>query len=214
MYFLSFNKKNSRPVKDLFKGFTILELMVTLTIGTIILATVITGQSKYTDSASLKALVNDVSLTIRQSQVYGLSVKENSTGSNNFKTSYGINFNTSFNDKYVYFGDSGSTLNGIYDGSYPGCAQECIQMNTIPRGNLLVNPMCRIALNGVETCDIGRADIVFTRPSPEAQITIFNNSNGAQLSMSGYKGIRIKFVSPKGATRSIVIYTTGQISVQ
>lgn len=193
------------------KGFTLLELMITLAIGMFILTTVVIGQSKYTDSAALKGLVNDISLTLRQAQVYGLSVKENTPG--DFKTSYGIFFNAFHPTEYIYFGDTGATMNGNYDGTNTVCTGECIQLVQITKGNQIVNPICRIDLTNAETCDVWKVSIVFVRPAPEAKMTLYSTS-GAPLSMTGYKGVRVKFISPQGIVRSIVVYTTGQISVQ
>lgn len=189
-----------------------------IAIGGVILGTVIGGQAKYTDAAALKGLVNDVSLDVRQAQIYGISIREKSTGTQDFTGSYGLSFHTGYPSSYVKFIDKAAP-SGTYDAmSFASCAGfgsiECLGIIPITRGNTLVNPMCRIATSGAESCDVGRADIVFARPSTAAKIAFFSNADGSQYSSSGHIGLRIKFTSPKGITKSVVVYTSGQISVQ
>ncbi len=200
-------------------GFTLVEFLVSISIGLVILVGVVIGQSAFNDKAALKAVVNEISLSLRQAQIYGISVKENTAGTNDFTGSYGLSFHAAYPSTYVYFIDKQAPLL-TYDGSsFTTCANtgstECLAINTISRGNKLVNPMCRIPTNGgAEVCDIGRADITFGRPSTDARIVYYSNTDGSIVSSTGYKGLRIKFTSPGGAIKSVVVYTTGQISVQ
>lgn len=192
--------------------------MVSISIGVLILTTVLMGQSTYNDGAALKALVNDASLTLRQSQVYGISVKEFTTGSENFGVAYGLEFNTTStgsNNAYIYFGDKGSPKNGIYDSGWlcpTGGTSECIEKVILSRGNT-ISQMCRVYLNNTSTCDVARADITFLRPATEAKVQLYNSS-GSALTSPTIKGVKIVFSSPKGALRNMTVYTTGQISVQ
>ncbi len=199
-------------------GFTLLELMVSISIGVLILTTVLIGQSTYNDGAALKALVNDASLTLRQSQVYGISVKEFTPGLGDFSVAYGLEFNTTSagsNNAYIYFGDKGSPKNGLYDSGWScpiGGASECIEKVILTRGNT-ISQMCRIYLDNTSTCDVARADVTFLRPATEAKVQLYNSSGGA-LTSPTIKGVRIVFSSPKAALRNMTVYTTGQISVQ
>ncbi len=206
MYFIFKNKNR--------QGFTLLEFLVSISIGMVILVGVVIGQEKYNDLAALKIQANDAAALLRQAQIYGLSEKESAVGSNNFRSAYGLNFNISWLNSYYYFADPPTSGNHIYDGTYGVCDQECIQMITLSRGNKLVNPFCRVALDNTETCDVERIDITYARPSTEASIYAYSNSNGSLLSMNGYKGVRVKFISPRGRLRSVVVYSSGQISIQ
>lgn len=204
----------SFPSQIKLKGFTILEFMVTITIGLVILTTVSLGQSKYNEASSLKGTVNDISIALRQAQIYGISVKEFTPGSNDFAASYGLSLNIVYPSAYVYFADRG-TKDGIYTGAFGTCAAgggtECIEVVPIPRGNTITS-ICTIPLSGADVCNVGQTHITFVRPATEAKIVSYNTTGG--LIAPGYKGVKINFRSPSNSTRYITVYTTGQISVQ
>lgn len=197
-------------------GFTLIELLVTITIATVILTVVLMNQSTYTDTAALSNLADEVGLTISQAQAYGIGVKEFSPGTSNFSASYGLTFSllsTGSNTEYLSFADRDA--DHIYGGAWScpvGGVSECVSKSTISRGNY-IESLCVVRTIGADLCDVGRVDMVFARPSTEAQIVFFNNS-GQQYSPANIKGAKIMFRSPKGASRSVIVYGTGQISVQ
>lgn len=195
--------------KNTSRGFTLVELLMTISIMLIILGALVFNQSHYSDGAALKNLGDTIGLTLRQAQIYGVSVKEFNTGSNNFTAAYGVDFNMTTPTAYISFADIPveSTYNGIYDGG-----PELITTNPITQGNT-INGLCEIPLSGQPNCSIGHVDITFLRPEITAQMVFFDTS-GNKLSLSGVEGTQIKLLSPAGNTRSVTIYTTGQISVK
>jgi len=207
--------------QDKSRGFTLIELLVSIGIMLIILGTLVFNQSHYSDGAALKNLADTIGLTIRQAQIYGISVKEFNTGSNNFSSAYGAEFNilaTGANNAYIFFADV-PDVNNVYNGTYDsgwscplGGSSECITKTSITQGNT-INGLCEIPLVGQPNCSIGRVDITFLRPEITAQMVFFDTS-GNQLSSTGVEGAQIKLLSPAGNTRSVTIYTTGQISVK
>ena len=217
MFSHSFNKLITTKLsfaKKFARGFTLVELVVVMSIGVLIMTTIVGGQSRYTDAATLKGLANDVSLDLRQAQVYGISVKVSPTDNTDFNGVYGLSFNKSYVSDYVAFKEGSGTF-GVYDSNnHTSCSGECLIINPINRGNK-INQICRIPIANPQTldCNLGRADITFVRPSTEAKIVYFNTSGGI-ISSTGYQGLRIEFISPGGVKRSVVIYTSGQISVQ
>jgi prepilin-type N-terminal cleavage/methylation domain-containing protein len=198
-------------------GFTLVELMVTVSIMLIILGTLVFHQSTYSDGAALNNLADTIGLTLRQAQIYGISVKEFNTGSNNFSVAYGADFDilpSAGNNAYIFFADL-SPQNGIYDSGWScpiGGTSECITKSSITGGNT-ISSLCEIPLTGPNNCSIGRIDITFLRPEITANMAFFDSA-GNPLSLSGVKGAQIKLLSPGGSTRSVTIYTTGQISVE
>jgi len=206
--------KNSR-------GFSLLELMVSITIMLVIISVILSNQSTYTKGASLKNLANDIGLSLRQAQVYGISVKERSVGSGDFSGAYGIDFNlidgVGSPTIYLFFIDRNA--NGYYDytGNWADCpineASECIKRIDITGGNT-IQQLCLIASNGVVRCDVPlpRADVVFLRPDTKASITFFSIIGGVWS--LPYSGLRIKLVSPTNEERLVDIYNTGQISIK
>lgn len=197
-------------------GFTLIELLVTITIVTVILTIVVLNQSTYTDTAALSNLADEIGLTVSQAQAYGIGVKEFTPGSSEFNSAYGLTFSllsTGSNKAYLSFADRDG--NHIYSGDWScpiGGASECLARSDISRGNY-INALCIVRTSGADLCDVGRIDIVFVRPSTEAQIVFFNTS-GQQYSPADIKGARITLKSPRGSTRSVIVYQTGQISVQ
>lgn len=183
----------------------------------VIITIVVMNQSKYTSGAALKNLANSIALSLRQAQVYGVSVREFGPGTEDFSAGYGIDFNllsSGDDESYIFFADRG-VKNGIYDGSW-SCpsftASECLTKTDILYGNN-IHELCYIPLSGSENCTVGRMAISFVRPETEANFVFYHN-NGTVMASDNAKGGRIKLSSPNGNTRSVVIYTTGQISVQ
>jgi type II secretory pathway pseudopilin PulG len=201
------------------RGFTLVEVMVSVGIMMLITSVVVFNQSKYTSGAALQNLANDISLTMRQAQVYGVGVKEFSPGSNDFSSAYGMVFiklssNPIFETNYIFFADRG-TKNGVYDSGWScptGATSECLIKTLIPAGNK-VSALCVIPATGTGSCTLGRIDITFVRPSTEAHIAYYDSGFG-RVYYPTAKGARIKVSSPLGDTRIIDVYTTGQISVQ
>ena len=195
-------------------GFTLIELLVSIGIVSVILTVVVLNQSTYTDGAALTNLADEISSTISQAQAYGIGVREVSTGSSEFNASYGVTMSlldSGSNTAYIYVAD----LNGnkIYTGNWSCDTAECLSKVNITRGNVIAD-ICVIKTSGSDQCNSAeRADVSFARPNTEAQIKLFNNG-GQPLNESNLKGIRIELKSPRGLTRSVTVYTTGQISTQ
>jgi len=193
-------------------GFTLIELLVSIGIISTILTVVVLNQSTYTDSAALTNLADEISSTISQAQVYGIAVKEVSTGSNTFNASYGLAFSllpSDSNKAYVYFADLDA--NAIYTGSWSCATAECLKKIDISRGNF-IDKICIVKTSGSDQCNsASRTDISFARPNTEAQIKLFNNG-GQPLNEPNLKGVRIELKSPRGLVRSVTVYTTGQVS--
>jgi len=193
-----------------------MELLISIVIVSIIFSVILFNQSTYTDGAALASLAEEISLTTSQAQIYSVGVKEFSTGSNVFSTSYGLTFSllsSGSANAYLYFADRNG--NQIYDGIWScqtGGAKECLSRVDISRGNY-IESLCVVRISGADLCNVGRVDISFTRPVLEANIKFFDNG-GQAFNPANMKGARIKVRSPKGSAKSVTVYSTGQISVQ
>src|SRR3989344_6074517 len=131
---MSLHSKNNQ-------GFTLVELLFSISIVAVILTVVILNQSTYTDSIALTNLADEISSTISQTQVYGISVKELSVGSNDFNTPYGLSFSqrttpipSPRNKSYILFADQNG--NDKYNGTC-SCSGECLKKVDISRGNFV-----------------------------------------------------------------------------
>lgn len=205
-----YSKKNN-------KGFNLVELLVTIGIMFVILTVVLSNQSTYTDGAALSGLADELSLTISQAQAYGIAVRELTPGSSDFSAAYGLSVNLLGlgNEKaYLFFADRNG--NQRYDGSWncqTGPALECLERVDLSNGNY-IDDFCIVRTNGADQCGSVRgADISFLRPEIEARIKLLNSS-GQEYNPPNLKGLRIVLRSPLGKSRSVIIYPTGQVSVE
>lgn len=192
------------------RGFTVIELLVSIAIMVIISTIVASSQSRYTSGASLKNVANDIGLSLRQAQIYGISVKELGAGTEVFTSGYGLAFNIesapSGDDKgFIFFADENS--DGVYDEGWE-CPinSECLDKTVLTAGNV-ISDLCIIVGENEDCGNITDLNISFVRPAIEAKIYY----NGG---MTGVTGARIELTSLNGEENTITVYTTGQISVK
>lgn len=200
------------------RGFSLMEMMVSIAIVALIMAVVVLNQGDFTDSFNLSTNTNDLELQIRQEQVFGISVKE---FENEFSSAYGVSLSTLSEEEkfaYIVFADraSGGVKNGTYDSGFScvtGGSSECIKSNPLTRG-VKINKICTLSETDPTVCDeiVGRADITFNRPDPNAKITFFDSS-GLVITVSDAIGVQIELISPQGKLKSVKVYTSGQLSI-
>lgn len=196
-------------------GFTLIELMVTLTIFAITTGIVMFSQNKFDNSVLLSNLAYDVAITIRQAQTYGINIKEFDapSGGRSF-VGYGVVFDLSENGslrQFNLFADADAAGNNRFDGNFLCQTDdiECISKYIMKRGNYITS-IC--AGSGPSTCVVGEVlTISFDRPNPDAIILL---DDGASLS-DRKEYAKIVISSADGSsTRSIVVRSTGQIYVE
>ncbi len=198
------------------RGFSLIEMLVVIGIIVVISGIVLANNVRFGGMVQLQNLAYDIALSIRQSQVYGISVTRFSNTST-FAAAYGMHFQTSSPNSFQMFGDVG-TINGVYD---IACNCELVQSTAIQTGYtiayLFVTPQGSSTESATGT--VTSLDITYRRPNPDAYIT----KNGDQLTfnakgkyVSGTKNDQARIVvrSPRGDLKSILIYANGQISVQ
>lgn len=202
------NKKTFFKSK-LIRGFTLVELLVTLTIFSIMTGIVLVNQGQFNNTIFLNNLAHDVALTVRMAQTYGINVRE---FSNNKFIPYGVSFrsNSTDNKSFVLFADV-PPQNGLFGGDFicPKDDVECVERYVIKSGNY-IKSICA-GTNELE-CDSNLKnflDISFVRPNPEAQIYANNDRNML------YAYAKIVVSSQDGANiRNIIVRSTGQIYVE
>ena len=189
-------------------GFTLVELMVSITIMVIILGVVVVNFNNFDSSVVLTNLAFDIGLSIREAQSYGINVKGQSQ---TFSYPYGVHFDTTNFTKYTIFVDvNGPDANGKFgDGIWnQDNASEKIKTYTIKPGFKILS-ICTLSGITEDCVNPTSADITFVRPNPDAKII---TSNGA----SSVSAIEIKIAAIKSPTiiKTITIGTTGQISIK
>jgi prepilin-type N-terminal cleavage/methylation domain-containing protein len=199
------------------QGFSLTELLVTLSIVGVLMTVILTHQGTYTDTAGLSSVADDIAITISQAQAYGIAVRERSAGSANFASAYGLTISllgTGSNKAYLFFSDLDGDL--AYDGDWncaTGSGLECLQKVNISRGHY-IESLCVIPATGADQCGtVGRLDVSFLRPDTDARLTFFNTS-GTAFTPAGARGARIVLRSPRGVTKRVGVYYNGQVSVQ
>lgn len=209
------------PPRDAPTGFSIIELLVSITIIVIVSGVVLVSHSRFGGSVLLTNLAYDVALSIRQAQVYGLAVREfdPSGPSATFETSYGVWFNKDNPTTYVLFADYDG--DSLYNGTAACTAGdlECVTRFTIGRGNTIAQfcgivstlPLLVQQCSGSGPGTIQYLNIIFDRPNPDA---IVLSDLLPVPSEGGYDGgARIVLRSPQGLQKTVLVGVTGQISV-
>jgi hypothetical protein len=187
------------------KGFTLVELLVSVGIFILMTTLLVAKYGNFDQSVLLTNLAYDVAITVRTAQTYGLSVRASTSDSPLFNAGYGVHFvsGSQSNEearKLIFFVDSDPE--SLYSGTH-----EDIDTYYIKRG-AYISEAC--AGNDADSCvDVDNVlDITFKRPDPNAQICI--GSGG----LCGQKYARITITGTEGSTRTVVVQENGQISVK
>lgn len=195
------NQYTKKIHQTLKKGFTILELIIVIAIMSFITAIILFNSRGLNSSILVSNTAYEISLMIREAQVYGLGVRatENNTPIG-FAYSQGIHFDSSAANANTVILFSDKDNNGQYSG-----ATENIQTYTINKdraGSIL--SLC----TGV-TCspEVLTADVMFKRPNPEALFYV------TPVSVATSVIINIGFAPGTGECRSIIIQKSGSVQI-
>lgn len=180
--------------KNTSKGFSLVELLVTISILTIVSGVVLFNHARFNNNVLIENLAYEISLTIRQAQSFGWQVEE--TGGS-FGEGYGAHFDLSSNEFLIFADIYPATPNRIYDAGYDEIVDRFRMTN-----NNEINELCFES-----TCDASTLDISFIRPNPNAFIR--ENGGGTDRETA-----EIRVISPKGLVKKIMVNKVGQIAVQ
>lgn len=195
-HFLKIKRKNicDTSTRTFSAGFTLLELIVTITIFVVLTSAILFRNSRFKNDLLITNLAYEMALSIREAQTYGINVKEfNAT----FNSAYGVHFDVAKNKQFELFVDANS--NNIF--SDP---PDTIVSTYSLRGDNVISNLCVDAGSGTCSSSSNSLDITFKRPDPEAKIYANGNS---------YKRAQIKINSSDNTERIIEVNSTGQISV-
>ena len=191
-------------------GFTLFELMVSISIFVLITALVIFKYGTFNQTVLTTNLAYDVAMTLRTAQTFGLGSKNSESSNTNFSYAYGVEFDKSNanNTKLILFSDSNSATpnNGKYE------AGESVNQYNITRGaKVSALTVCDSPQNGCIslTGNGDRLDILFKRPYPDAIINYIDNAQN--IVTKNYA--RITIMATDNTLKYVDVYSNGQISV-
>ena len=193
------------------EGFTVAEVIVSVAIISVLMTVVLFNYSIFNDNLALTSAGQEIASSIKQSQQYGLSVKEATVGLGQFGYAYGVYFDrvVDTTNYYIFVDKDGDRQYDVINGC--GSADtECVEKIPI-RNKVRISTIC----DGVACPPIATAnmmDITFLRPNPDARI-YFTNSAGAIVAGPTNTG-KVTLISQKNRTITITIDVTGQVLVQ
>ncbi len=191
------------------RGLTLIELVVVIGIMAVLMAITLANYPEFGGAVSLNRVAQEIGLSIRQAQAYGLGVRE-ITGTQQYPP-YGIYFSSP--NEFILFADTnnGGAGNGLYDPG-DGCGSantECVESYQLD-GKNFISQLCTLSPSG--DCDqvVQDLSITFKRPEPEAYV------HTSATPDSTFNGARIKLTSKKYPNKQqfVRVWITGQISVQ
>ena len=185
------------------KGFTLIELLVVTGIMILVSGLILVSNNRFGGKILLQNLAYDMALTVRKSQIYGISVLR--SGSGTYSSGYGMHFSMSTPTAYTLFADAIST-----DGMYSSGEQ--VDTYAIDRG-YRIEKLCAPAGTDISTCSsISQLDVLYKRPEPDAWINADGNSC---IVSQGYcqESARVGLISPAGERANFIVDINGQVSV-
>ncbi len=186
-------------------GFTLIELLIVLMIFTIVTALFVANYRRFGNNVTLSNVADEVALSIREMQTYGLASKEAEIGGEDFKQAFGMNIAAGNVTSYVLFVDK-IEADRKYD------TGELVNLYRLPAD---VSFSQRCVFNGNTQTNVTNAiqDITFKRPDPDARIYSYASAS-QQASASTYSSIRMCLKSGQNSKEKTVSVTqTGQIEV-
>lgn len=203
------------------RGFTVIEFAVVMTIATIITTALIIQHNKWNDYLAVKTQAYELSLLIRQAQIWSLGVREDLGGSGDkFNIGYGVRTDSvsGLNNKITFFADR----NGNRKLNVNQPEEVVSETKALSRG-VVIEKVCGM-FSGVESCspqnNLNKLDITFLRPDPKAVIKFLKNqscggNNSCVDANGGYSPpAKIYLLSPKGNRVVVKVEANGQISIE
>lgn len=192
-------RSNGSRTKLLPRGFSILEVLITLAIIGLITALVLVKYGAFNNSVLLKSQAYQIGLDIREAQVYATSVR-NADDAELFRQDVGVYFSTAASQQYVPFSDQQTTVPVVYNGG-----DQIIGKVVSLDSRLQIRSLC---VNGCSQ-QVNNLSVSFKRPDFDAQFGVSGGPGSitdATIVLGDTKG--------SAQTRTVSIGPTGQITIQ
>lgn len=186
------------------RGMTYVELIVVLSIFSIMSSMVMFNYGAFQARVDIKNLANDIAIKIVEAQKASTFGKLPSVAvSSGWKPTYGVYFSLSDNKNFTYFVDLDS--NKFFDGLACLGSTECINKVSITKGNYISSIM--VFYLDSTSGPVSNINLSFIRPSLSAEI----KSTPAISSNINY--VQITITSPKLTTANIKLYRSGRVQI-
>lgn len=195
--------------REFLTGFTIIELIVTVSIFLVVSSIVLVSYPDFSQRMALNRTVQEIALTFRKAQSFALAVR----GFESQFPGYGVRFDLADSDRtFILFADfpivGAEDFLGDqrYGGADSGEKAEEFYIQTSAR----ITRLCKNRQeDGVswESCALNNVEAVYTRPDP---IIALRADGDAQ----GVSNLGVEISSLRGVTKTIVIWGTGQITIE
>lgn len=193
-----FFKKN-RTIVVCGRGFTLIELMVTVAIFALMTSLILARYNNFYSGTIFRNLAYDVALTIRQAQTYGISVKAGDASS--YSSAFGVNFdrsNSANRKRFSLYSYTNSNTKSLLE-----------KVFNLKNGAYVYSLISYDSAGNQVT--LTNADIIFRRPNPDP--TICGTDTSAVRSCN-YARIQIRLYIPTGSASMYVrVNNVGQITV-
>lgn len=196
-------------------GMTYVELIVVLSIFSVLSSVVIFNYGDFQARVDIKNLASDIALQIVQAQKSALagSLPTQTPTVSPWKPSYGVYFSIASSygadsKNFIYFTDLNNSKT-FDSSSCPTATGECLNKITITKGNSISRIDACYATPCIPNPSNGLSDLTisFSRPNSGA---IIGSSTYFTLPVSY---IQITITSPKGAISNIKLYPSGRVQI-
>lgn len=196
------------------RGMTYVELIVVLSIFSIMSSIVIFNYGKFQAKINIKVLANDIALKIVQAQKESMAGKwppVNKTPIAGWKPSYGVYFNRNdFSTSFIYFANLDNTGLISTDDLYSECVGKCLDYLTITKG-ITISDISYFSY-GDPTPNNILNDLIITFTRPDSAPTVYLN-DATKLSNFNYIQITISSPGDDPISAKIKLYSSGRIEI-
>ena len=205
-HFFNHSKSSGHRRTQSFAGFSLVELLVSISIITIVVSIILIRQSTFNSAVLLRGQAYEVALQMREVQLTAVGVSND--GSDNFRSVLGVYFNSNsaVNGQYTIFREDPSASDGFPDPAELYGIQGILD----PRFEIRA-----IRLVGASETTVDEVSILYVRPNFDARFVDAPGNIRDDITRVEVDVARKDATGTDiGVVRTVEITSTGQIAVQ